>query len=66
LRKWFRIHINSPDRVVVIDAGATFEAHLTPGALGALELKAAMQILLVIKTYSCNLVEPSPGQPLLE
>jgi molybdate transport system ATP-binding protein len=45
--------------VVTIDAGATFEAHLTPGAIDALQLEAGKEVWLVIKTYSCNLVEPS-------
>gem|GEM_PF-3880443 len=39
--------------------GATFEVHLTPGALDALSIETGKQIRLVIKTYSCNLVEPS-------
>jgi len=46
--------------VVMIEAGATFEVHLTPGAIGALQLEAGKEVWLVIKTYSCNLVEPSP------
>ena len=45
--------------VVMIEAGATFEVHLTPGAIEALLIEAGKQIWLVIKTYSCNLVEPS-------
>ena len=46
--------------VLMIDAGAPFEVHLTPAAIDALRLEAEKQIWLVIKTYSCNLVEPSP------
>ena len=46
--------------VVMIDAeGATFEVHLTPGAIDALRIEAGKEVWLVIKTYSCNLVEPS-------
>ncbi|HKN15093.1 MAG TPA: molybdenum ABC transporter ATP-binding protein [Candidatus Binatus sp.] len=45
--------------VVMIQAGAEFEVHLTPAAIDALRLEAGKQIWLVIKTYSCNLVEPS-------
>jgi molybdate transport system ATP-binding protein len=45
--------------VVTIDAGATFEAHLTPGAVDSLHLQAGEDVWLVIKTYSCNLVDPS-------
>ena len=43
----------------MIEAGATFEIHLTPGAIDALQLEDEKQVWLVIKTYSCNLVEPS-------
>ena len=45
--------------VVMIDAAATFEAHLTPGAIEALHLEPGKEVWVVIKTYSCNLVEPS-------
>jgi molybdate transport system ATP-binding protein len=45
--------------VAIIDAGATFEAHLTPAAIDSLRLKEEKDVWLVIKTYSCNLVEPS-------
>jgi molybdate transport system ATP-binding protein len=45
--------------VVMIEAGATFEVHLTPAAIDALRLEAEKPVWLVIKTYSCNLVEPS-------
>ncbi len=46
--------------VVMIDAGgAPFEVHLTPGAIDALRIEGGKEVWLVIKTYSCNLVEPS-------
>jgi molybdate transport system ATP-binding protein len=45
--------------VVIIEAGATFEVHLTPAAIDALQLEDEKEVWLVIKTYSCNLVEPS-------
>jgi molybdate transport system ATP-binding protein len=46
--------------VVMIDAGgAPFEVHLTPGAIDALGIEEGKEVWLVIKTYSCNLVEPS-------
>jgi molybdate transport system ATP-binding protein len=45
--------------IVMIEAGATFEVHLTPAAINALQLEDGKQVWLVIKTYSCNLVEPS-------
>lgn len=47
--------------IVMIEAGATFEVHLTPGAIDALQLEDGKEVWLVIKTYSCNLVEPSPS-----
>jgi molybdopterin-binding protein len=43
----------------MIEAGATFEVHLTPAAIDALQLENGKQVWLVIKTYSCNLVEPA-------
>src|ERR1700722_1741817 len=45
--------------IVMIEAGAAFEVHLTPAAIHALQLEDGKQVWLVIKTYSCNLVEPS-------
>jgi molybdate transport system ATP-binding protein len=45
--------------IVMIEAGATFEVHLTPAAIDALQLENGKQVWLVIKTYSCNLVEPA-------
>jgi ABC-type molybdate transport system ATPase subunit len=43
----------------MLKAGATFEAHLTPAAIEALQLEPEKQVWLVIKTYSCNLVAPA-------
>ena len=43
--------------VIMIEAGATFEVHLTPAAIDALGIEAGKLVWLVIKTYSCNLVE---------
>jgi molybdate transport system ATP-binding protein len=45
--------------IAMIEAGATFEVHLTPAAVDDLNLQAGNQVWLVIKTYSCNLVAPS-------
>ncbi len=45
--------------VVTLEAGAKFEAHLTPAAIEELRLGVGKEVWLVIKTYSCNLVEPS-------
>jgi molybdate transport system ATP-binding protein len=47
--------------IAMIEAGVSFEVHLTPAALAELQLKAGNQVWLVIKTYSCNLVAPSSG-----
>jgi molybdopterin-binding protein len=44
----------------MIEAGATFEVHLTPAAVESLRIEAGKEVWLVIKTYSCNLVAPSP------
>jgi molybdate transport system ATP-binding protein len=43
--------------ILIVESGARFEVHLTPGALDDLGLIAGGQVWLVIKTYSCNLVE---------
>jgi molybdate transport system ATP-binding protein len=45
--------------IVMVEAGATFEVHLTPAAIDELRLEDGKEVWLVIKTYSCNLVEPS-------
>ena len=45
--------------VIMIEAGATFEVHLTPAAIDALGIEGGKSVWLVIKTYSCNLVERS-------
>jgi ABC-type molybdate transport system ATPase subunit len=37
-----------------IDAGAPFEAHVTPHACSALHLEAGTPVWLVIKTHSCH------------
>jgi molybdate transport system ATP-binding protein len=47
--------------IMMVEAGATFEVHLTPVSVDDLKLKAGTQVWVVIKTYSCNMVEPSPG-----
>jgi molybdate transport system ATP-binding protein len=40
-----------------VDCGVMFIVHITPGAVRALELSAAKQVWLVLKTHSCHLVE---------
>ncbi|HXW84891.1 MAG TPA: molybdenum ABC transporter ATP-binding protein [Candidatus Binataceae bacterium] len=40
-----------------IDTGVTFEAHLTPGARDELGLEPGKAVWLVIKTYSCSVLD---------
>jgi molybdate transport system ATP-binding protein len=47
--------------IVMVKAGTTFETHLTPGTVDDLNLKAGTPVWVMIKTYSCKLVEPSSG-----
>ena len=42
--------------VAVVDAGAQFNVHLTPGAVRALKLRAQLAVWLIVKTHSCHLV----------
>ena len=43
--------------IVTVDSGLPFEVHITPAAAEELHLETGKQVWLVIKTYSCNLVE---------
>ncbi|HEV2197588.1 MAG TPA: molybdenum ABC transporter ATP-binding protein [Candidatus Acidoferrum sp.] len=43
--------------IVRVDCGVAFVAHVTPGAVRALELAMGKQIWLVLKTHSCHLVD---------
>ncbi len=43
--------------IVTVESGVRFEVHITPGAYEELRLEAGKRVWLVIKTYSCNLVE---------
>ncbi len=45
--------------LVSVEAGVTFEVHLTPDACEELRLRPGRPVWLVIKTYSCHLVEPA-------
>jgi molybdate transport system ATP-binding protein len=47
--------------IVMVEAYEVFEVHLTPLAVDDLKLKEGAQVWLVIKTYSCNLVQSSPS-----
>ena len=40
-----------------VDCGVTLVAHVTPGAVRALELAAGRPVWLVLKTHSCHLVD---------
>jgi molybdate transport system ATP-binding protein len=46
--------------VAEIDCGVPFEVHLTPGAQESLALRPGNTVWLVIKTYSCHLLQQSP------
>jgi molybdate transport system ATP-binding protein len=43
--------------VAEVDCGAKFVVHLTPGACQSLELQAGKAIWLVVKTYSCRVLQ---------
>jgi len=44
-----------------IDCGVVFQVKLTPTARESLALAVGREVWLVIKTYSCHLLEPEPG-----
>lgn len=46
--------------VAEVDCGLPFEVHLTPGAQESLDLRPGNTVWLVIKTYSCHLLQRSP------
>ena len=46
---------------VVVDAGASFVAHVTPGAVEALQLRPGRPLWLIVKTYSCRVLAESSG-----
>ena len=43
-----------------VDCGVTFQVRLTPGARESLHLDVGREVWLVIKTYSCHLLEHEP------
>ena len=43
--------------IAKVDCGPEFEVHLTPGALQSLHLEAGVRVWLVLKTYSCHLLQ---------
>jgi len=42
-----------------VDCGAEFEVHLTPGARRSLQLEPGARVWLVVKTYSCHVLQSS-------
>jgi molybdate transport system ATP-binding protein len=42
--------------VALVDAGARFIVHLTPGGVASLHLKPGDHLWLIVKTYSCRIV----------
>ena len=51
------IHREGVTVILRVDAGVTFQVHVTPSAANELELASGREVWLVIKTYSCNLVQ---------
>jgi len=45
--------------IAKVDCGAEFEVHLTPGARQSLHLEPRVRVWLVVKTYSCHLLQNS-------
>jgi molybdate transport system ATP-binding protein len=52
--------------IVTVQAGVSFEVHMTPGACQELMLEAGEEVWLVIKTYSCHLVTRKSDEQGLE
>lgn len=46
-----------PMCIARVDCGVRFVAHVTPGAVRALELAAGKNVWLILKTHSCHLVD---------
>lgn len=45
--------------IMSVESGVVFEVHVTPGAREQLHLAEGQQLWLVVKTYSCHLVQPT-------
>jgi molybdate transport system ATP-binding protein len=52
--------------IAKVDCGAEFEVHLTLGARRSLHLEAGMQVWLVVKTYSCHVLQNSSGEWMVD
>jgi molybdate transport system ATP-binding protein len=48
--------VHGPTMVAVVDAGARFLVHLTPGGVASLHLQPGDHLWLIVKTYSCRIV----------
>jgi len=44
--------------ILTVDSGVSFVVRVTPGAFEELRLEPGRQVWLIVKTYSCNIVEP--------
>jgi molybdate transport system ATP-binding protein len=47
---------HGPTMVAVVEAGARFVVHLTPGGVQSLHLTAGDHVWLIVKTYSCRIL----------
>jgi hypothetical protein len=45
--------------IVMVNCGATFEVHITPAARDFLSLRLGSRVWLVMKTYSCQVMQSS-------
>jgi molybdate transport system ATP-binding protein len=43
--------------IAEVDCGAKFIVHLTPGARDSLQLEVGKQLWMVVKTYSCHVLQ---------
>lgn len=46
--------------IAEVDCGAKFIVHVTPGACQSLALQSGKPVWLVLKTYSCHVLQPAP------
>lgn len=50
------LELRQPMVMARVDCGVVFTVHITPGAVRELKLSAGQNVWLVLKTYSCHLV----------
>jgi molybdate transport system ATP-binding protein len=60
------ISVEQRDMTVIakVDCGAEFEVHLTLGARQSLRLERGAKVWLVVKTYSCHVLQQSSSCPI--